>query len=356
MLQPAWDKALRRIDHLKGEILDHQKENPESLAEEIGARDGIEALPKRLFRYSSAKKSALNSAEYMLNLPNAQRHQKVLNRVVKCGDYLLFRHYYTVDTCRLHAANLCKAHLLCQLCAIRRGAKALAAYLQRFETIRAKKPALKAFMVTLTLKHGDDLGERFKALQKAVREFWMTRARGRGSWLDPVQGAVWSYECKKGKNSDQWNCHLHMVALSTSNLAAWPSQQELSRQWKHITKDSKIVDVRPIDHENPVDGFLEVFKYATKFSDMKPDELLAAYEILKGRRLLASAGCFRNVDVPESLLDEPLADLPFVEYFYQFSESGYSYSPVIPLTIKDRNFKQPFQKMHSNLSAKFTQT
>jgi hypothetical protein len=317
--------------------VDHQKENPETVAAEIGVCEGIEALPKRLERYGKAKKSALNSAEYMLNLPNSQRHHKVLNRVIKCGDYLLFRHYFTIDETRLHAATLCKAHLLCQLCAIRRGAKALAAYLQRFEAIRAQNPALKAFMVTLTLKHGDDLGERFNALQKAVAAFWKTRSRGRGSWLDSVQGAVWSYECKKGKNSGQWNCHLHMVALSHSDLSTFASQQELSSAWLNITGDSKIVDVRPIDHENPVDGFLEVFKYATKFSDMKPEELLAAYEILKGRRLLASAGCFRNVDVPESLLDEPLADLPFVEYFYQFAGANYNYCPVIPKSLKARN-------------------
>ena len=48
---------------------------------------------------------------------------------MSCGDYLLFRHFFTVDKVKLHAAQFCKAHLLCPLCAIRRGAKALAAYL-----------------------------------------------------------------------------------------------------------------------------------------------------------------------------------------------------------------------------------
>lgn len=324
--------------------MEYKKENPESVAAEIGALDGIEALPKRLHRYSSAKKSALNSAEYMLKLPGAQRHLKVLDRVTRCGDYLLFRHYYTVDQTRLHAATLCKAHLLCQLCAIRRGAKSLAAYLQRFEAIRASRPSLKPFMVTLTLKHGEDLKERFNSLQRAVAAFWKTRSRGRGSWLDDVQGAVWSYECKKGKNSKQWNCHLHMIALSESDLARPHSQHELSRQWQRITGDSKIVDVRRINQADPVDGFLEVFKYATKFSELKPEELLQAYDVLRGRRLLASAGCFRGVDVPESLLDEPLEDLPYVEYFYFFADAGYSYSPEVPVSIKDRDFHKPKQK------------
>ena len=45
-----------------------QKENPDSVAAEIGVQ-GIEALPKRVDRYSTAKKGALDVAEYMQGLP-----------------------------------------------------------------------------------------------------------------------------------------------------------------------------------------------------------------------------------------------------------------------------------------------
>ena len=102
---------------------DHQKENPDSLAGEIGV-EGIEALPKRVERYGKARKSALDVAEYMQGLPG-QQAKDVSQRVMACGDYLLFRHFFTVDKVKLHAAQFCKAHLLCPLCAIRRGAKAL---------------------------------------------------------------------------------------------------------------------------------------------------------------------------------------------------------------------------------------
>ena len=44
-----------------------------------------------------------------------------------------------MDKVKLHAAQFCKAHLLCPLCAIRRGAKALAAYLERWEAIRLQR-------------------------------------------------------------------------------------------------------------------------------------------------------------------------------------------------------------------------
>ena len=88
-------------------------------------------------------------------------------------------------------------HLLCPLCAIRRGAKALGAYLDRFEAIKRTSGHLRPFLVTLTVKDGPDLRERFKHLHDSQRELWKRKQRGRGSVLDGVEGAVWSYEVRK---------------------------------------------------------------------------------------------------------------------------------------------------------------
>ena len=130
-----------------------QKENPDQV-ELDGVQDGIEALPKRVERYGKAKKGALDTAKYMAE---STKHQAMAAKVQGCGDYLLFRHFFTVDKVKLHAAQFCKAHLLCPLCAIRRGAKALAAYLERWEAIRLQRPTLRPFLVTLTVKDGPDL-------------------------------------------------------------------------------------------------------------------------------------------------------------------------------------------------------
>ena len=83
---------------------EHQKENPDSVGAEIGV-DGIEALPKRVERYGKAKKSALDVAEYMATLP---QHQAMAKTVKGCGNYLLFRHFFTVDVVKLHAASFCR--------------------------------------------------------------------------------------------------------------------------------------------------------------------------------------------------------------------------------------------------------
>ena len=191
---------------------DPEKENPDTVAADIGVQ-GIETLPKRVERYGKAKDHALDVAEY-IGAHGGPQHQKVAQRVAGCGDYLVFRHYFTVDQVKLAGARLCNKHLLCNLCAIRRGAKYLAAYLQRFELLRARNPSLRAYLVTLTVKDGPELAERFNHLVKSQRELWKQKQRGRGSPLDGVSGAVWSYEIKRGTGSGQWHPHLHMIVLA----------------------------------------------------------------------------------------------------------------------------------------------
>lgn len=295
---------------------DDQKENPDPVAAEIGV-EGIEALPRRVDRYGKGKNRALDVAEYIGGQAEQQPVLRPLaDRVRSCGDYLVFRHYFTVDKVRLHGASLCMKHLLCPLCAIRRGSRALKAYLDRWECIKAEKPLLRPFLVTLTVKDGDDLAERFGHLHRSQRELWKRKQRGRGSVLDGVVGAVWSYEVKRGSGSGVWHPHLHMIALAENA----PDARQLADEWKAITGDSHVVDVRPISQEDPVSGFIEVFKYAVKFSDQPPADTLHCYLTLKGKRLIGSAGCFRGVDVPEDLTDDTsdLEGLPFVTLFYRY--------------------------------------
>lgn len=305
---------------------DPKRENPAELSLD-GVSEGIGALPKRIDRYGKAKNGALDVVDYMETLP---QHQATAKRVKSCGDYLAFRHYYTVDRVRLHGASLCMKHLLCPLCAIRRGAKYLKAYLVKFEALQQQNPNLKAYLVTLTVKDGPDLAERFKHLYKSQRELWMRKNRGRGSVLDGVAGAVWSYEVKRGKGSGVWHPHLHMIALAEHmDLEDYASGTlgRLSAEWQNITGDSFMVNVTPISQEDPASGFVEVFKYAVKFSEQEPADTVHAWVTLASKRLIGSAGLFRGVEVPESLLDdlEGLENLPYISYFYRYLRgSGYS--------------------------------
>jgi hypothetical protein len=305
-----------------------EKENPlidDCLAAESkqGA-DDASGLPTRLDRYSKAHQRALKMSNYAAD----QGEVKLSRKLETCGSYLLFRHYYTVEKMRLHAAQFCNKHLLCPLCAIRRGAKQVRAYLTRLQVILATDPGLSLSLVTLTVKDGEDLSERFTHLAQSFRRYQHARRaylQGRGPYVElaAIAGAVGSYEFKRGKNSGEWHPHLHMVALHRGQL----DRKALSSDWLKYTADSFIVDVTPFDdEEGPVNGFLEVFKYALKFSDLPLADNWQGFKTLSKQRLVFSFGLFWGIDVPYELTDEGLDDLPFVEMLFRYvTGSGYSY-------------------------------
>lgn len=297
-----------------------------SLAAEIGNRGGFQGLPERLERYSVAHARALEMRDY---LQDAEGLEREYQRLSTCGEYLLFRYFYNIDSLKLAAMHSCKLHLLCPLCAIRRGSKLLTAYLGKFAQLALHHPDLVPVFFTLTVKDGEDLKERHKHLTKGWQKY---RERARhalaarpGYAINQVcrmAGAVWSVEAKQGKNSGLWHPHIHGFSLCTSSL----DNEALSREWRDITGDSFIVESHPV-YGDPVEAFLEIFKYAVKFSDMPLGPNLEAYEVLRGRRLVDSFGVFRGVEVPEDLEDDMtgLDDLPYSEMLFRYVQgAGYA--------------------------------
>lgn len=214
------------------------------------------------------------------------------------------------------------------------------AYMDRLQVILAQNPNLKPYLVTLTVKDGEDLGERFKHLSRSVQSLHKARVTPRMySEACKADGAVWSYEFKRGQNSGLWHPHVHAVWLCETP----PDQEALSRQWKAITKDSYIVDVRPFhEGQDVLNGFLEVFKYAVKFSDLPLADNWHGFQTLAGKRLIASFGSFRGIEVPEELTDEGLDDLPYVEMMYRFIYGvGYSLAGVTTPAQNPAQEKRP---------------
>lgn len=306
------------------------KENPLGLdalaGESHKGADDAAALPVRLCRYSMAHHRAVDMAKYA----RLQGDVKTAAKIEKCGHYLLFRDYYTVGKVRLHAADFCRKHLICPLCAIRRGAKLVKAYLDRFKCLRANDSTLVPYLVTVTIKNGDDLSERFRHLHANMGRMTQARRsylRGKGPHVEMAKAlaGVASYEFKRGKRSGLWHPHCHAIWLCREA----PDQQKLSREWLDLTGDSYIVDVRPLSQTEPVSGFLEVFKYAVKFSDLPVADNWQGWKALASRRLVFSFGQFRGIDVPDELTDEALDELPYVELLFQFiNGAGYSLSRV----------------------------
>jgi len=306
--------------------MEAEKENPLSVVTlardtEQGA-DGASGLPAKIARYSEARRKALQMQSFAANAG----HVKEAKKLADCANYLLFRHYYTVDKVRLHAASFCKKHLLCPMCAIRRGAKMLKAYLDKYEAVMLEHGHLRPYLVTLTVKNGPDLVERLNHLRGAMRR--MSQAR-RDHLSNPRKNRRVEFAASMGgfhsievTNKGQgWHPHVHMIWLCASQ----PDQQALSAEWHAWTGDSFIVDVRPL--HDPVEGFLEVCKYALKFSDLDEADNWHAYQVMSGQRLIDSHGLMRGVEIPESLLDEPLDGLPFVDLLYRHLVGvGYSFA------------------------------
>ena len=301
------------------------------------------SLPSRLERYSKSKARQLKIVNYLRDIANGKipfkkeypiDFQKHSSLVGSCGNYLVFNNYYTVDKVRLAKASFCKTHLLCPLCAIRRGSKQVQGYLSKFNDVMSRNAHLEAQFLTLTVKNGFDFKERLEHLQDAVKALLKSRrnfsSRGNGfNEFCKIEGAVYSYEFSYSEKHG-WHPHIHMVVLVDKKNPIHfdvrnPKNSQLSKDWLALTGDSFIVDCRPLKGE-PSEAFCEVFKYALKYSSMSIGNNILAFMHLKGRRLQGSFGVFRGVKIDTTLTDDLLDDLPYIELFYKYTSAGYSLS------------------------------
>uniref|UniRef100_UPI003B022B5E hypothetical protein n=1 Tax=Actinobacillus pleuropneumoniae TaxID=715 RepID=UPI003B022B5E len=130
---------------------------------------------------------------------------------------------------------------------------------------------------------------------------------------------VYSIEIKRGKNSGLWHPHVHFVILCDQLNEI--DVKKLSDEWMGITGDSFIVDCRSFYSAEPdcmIDGFLEIFKYALKFSDMSLEDNFHAYELLNKQRLIGNFGILRGIEVEENLDDFCPEDQPYVDLFFRY--------------------------------------
>lgn len=309
-------------------------------AETQGGSDETENLPRRLERARAAKARAMSNVAYIRGLHDAypasldvegpcrspaflEHLREILPAFQDCASYLHFRQYYTVGKVRLVGANFCRRHLLCPPCAIRRAAKTLKAYLDRLRVLKAVNPALRLSLVTLTVRNGPDLAERMEHLRACVSDVLKRRKKARNGsrhkteWAK-IEALVGSYETTNRGNG--WHPHAHILVLHSERL----DYSAMIEEWRRLTGDSCMIHVDAARHpDDPARDFLEVFKYALKFSDLTPAQNLEAYAVLRGKRLLFSAGAFRGVEVPDDLGDDLLDDLPYLDLFYRWIAGQY---------------------------------
>lgn len=252
------------------------------------------------------------------------------NRLMGCGNYLLFKNYYSIGETKLSRVHSCQVHLLCPFCAAVRASKSSQRYQERVEHVLSQNKRLKPVFITLTVKNGSDLIERHEHLKNALKTFLERRRdslkKKRGYCeFSKLEGAVYSYELTRNKKTGEWHPHVHMFALANE----WIDRDALINEWQSVTGDSHIVDVRRVKKDKELGygkAFAEVFKYCLKFSDLSLGDTWEGFKALRGQRLTAAFGSLWGVKIPEGAEDEQLTreDLPYLELLYRFKNNvGY---------------------------------
>ncbi|MDM1755916.1 protein rep, partial [Acinetobacter towneri] len=114
-------------------------------------------------------------AKFKENYPNdlpSEETTKALKSAQKlqgCGNFLLFKNFYTIDQTKLAKFHVCNQHLLCPFCAGIRASKAIQKYSERVDEVLKQNRKLKVALLTLTVKNGHDLQERSSHLITSLR-------------------------------------------------------------------------------------------------------------------------------------------------------------------------------------------
>ena len=269
---------------------------------------------------------------YQDDKPNEEsvRATKSAQKLLTCGNFLLFKNFYTINQVKLAKLQVCGQHLLCPFCAGIRASKSIQKYTQRVDEVLSKNRKLKPVLITFTVKNGSDLRERSSHLIKSFRALLERRRdylkKGRGfNEFCKINGAMYSYENTFNESTQEWHPHIHLFAL----LDEWLDQEQLSELWHDITGDSFIVDVRKVKKSKDsgyAKAAAEVCKYALKFGDLTVENTWEAFKILKGKRLSGAFGSLYGVKIPDNPADEiDDSDLPYLEMVYKFVFGKHSY-------------------------------
>jgi hypothetical protein len=169
---------------------------------------------------------------------------------------------------------------LCPVCSRRRYGVLINRYREFFEHL---SPGACRF-VTVTLKHdvSTDLESQHQILVESVHKL-IEYGKKHWGW----QGGVFAYQAtNKGQG---WHDHAHLIVQGGDFVP----QEELSKVWQSITRDSYVVGIRFV--LNALDDLGYLLGYTLSVDGVWGDDARAEYNrVFKGRRLLQSWGTWFN--------------------------------------------------------------
>ena len=200
------------------------------------------------------------------------------------------------------------------MCAGIRAARSMKRYLDRIHELMRDNPRLKPVLITLTVKNGEDLEERYNHLTSSFRTLLSRyrdyKKKGRGfNQFCKIDGAFYTTEYTYNDKTNQWHPYIHIFAL----LNEWIDQEELAETWHDITLDSYIVDIRRVKKTKNMDTtklLQRSVSSSLKFGDLSVENTWDAFLTLKGKRLTGSFGSMHGVKIPDKATDDmPLEEL-----------------------------------------------
>lgn len=118
------------------------------------------------------------------------------------------------------AANYCKQHVLCPICADRSQARRRAKYDDSIRT--HARLGLHPYLVTYTITDGDNLAERLQHLKRSLRSFrrmGQKRRHGQsGGEAGKIVAGLLTIEIKRGEHSGKWHVHAHEVVFTNDEI------------------------------------------------------------------------------------------------------------------------------------------
>lgn len=202
------------------------------------------------------------------------------NRFRSCGAYARVQRD-KADPDHLRIVGSCCRDRFCVPCANARS-RLIANNLRGF----LKSPPYR--FVTLTLKSDDEsLADLIDLLLGSFRKLRHLRW-----WKERVVGGVGFVEVKYYAAKQRWHPHIHLIVEGT-----YLDSQELRAHWWRITKQSFVVDVRPIPDTE------RTLRYVTKYASKplgnsflnRPKQLDEAITALGGRRLCHVFGTWQGL-------------------------------------------------------------
>ena len=309
---------------------------------QTGPDETRQTVEYRLNRYERAKRLSLGLAAHAMakggRLGERGRKQS------ECANLLVFRSVLSGEQrgrSVLYQGFFCQQKTTCPFCAIRRGAKFLAAYHPKVLQALNDNKNLRVYLGVLTISTGEDVCERLDALETILKRLSQVirnaRRRKEPSEFGRIAGGILSTEIKRGEGGG-WHCHVHTVFLVPGRLdfakaqAEWAklAQGEGHRVHFKMLREDFLREKGLISDEDYrtglVKGLCEVLKYPVKFEIGAPADTWLAGEAAGSRRLLRSFGVLRGVEVNEDCRDLNRIDwqaCQWLERYFDYTGLGY---------------------------------